>query len=61
MFTMINKHTGEEIVFPTPDDKPVSIETLPSGHPLSDKEIDDYFAFHLKRKSKLPFIRKNLK
>ena len=43
IFTL--KSTGETIVLPTPDGKPVDIETLPTGEPLSEEQIKEYLKF----------------
>jgi hypothetical protein len=41
--------TGEKIVLPTPDDKEVVIDALPSK-PLTKKETKKWFEFHNKKR-----------
>lgn len=47
MLEIINKKTGETIIFPTPDhDKPApNIDVLFEATPLTDEQIKEYFEF----------------
>ena len=41
MIVLTNKKTGEEIVFPTPDNKPCSIELSGSNNILTNEIIEE--------------------
>lgn len=60
MLEIVNRKTGETIIFPTPEGGPVDIDTLPLGDPLTEEEMLKWFEFHKKKKSKLDKLNSKL-